>query len=508
VRDKLMKVKKEGLQIKLELTREDYYSSVKRMLNILIPDIEVVNDDSAEVVITSNLKVDTDKIKLKTKLVSSDTELMKKDIDTEIRDARYTDGDIERRCRSKVKFHIYQLLVKFLDLTPSPWGILIGVRPTKIGHFLMDKGFDYNEIKNNLQSTYGVSNEKADLLLRIVKKERIYLPTKEEVKDRVSIYIGIPFCPSRCGYCSFPAYGLKDAAKYISPFLKSLHYEIREVGSWLAKNGITVDTIYLGGGTPTTLNEEQLKELLAIIKESFYHLEVREFNVEAGRPDTITKKKLELLKEYNVNRISINPQTMNQGTLKAIGRDHTIREVKDAFKLARQVGFNNINMDLIIGLPGEDEESFTKTVQDIEELNPDNLTVHTMAMKRASRWKQNSNKLDFPQSEEVRRMLALSKQLAINLGVEPYYMYRQKYMLGNLENIGYAKPGLESIYNIIMMEERETVIGLGGGAITKLVNPEDWTIARLNNPKQPQDYIREVEERTTSKLQRLTSLFR
>ncbi|KXS44193.1 MAG: coproporphyrinogen dehydrogenase HemZ, partial [Candidatus Frackibacter sp. T328-2] len=263
-----MKVKKEGLQIKLELTREDYYSSVKRMLNILIPDIEVVNDDSAEVVITSNLKVDTDKIKLKTKLVSSDTELMKKDIDTEIRDARYTDGDIERRCRSKVKFHIYQLLVKFLDLTPSPWGILIGVRPTKIGHFLMDKGFDYNEIKNNLQSTYGVSNEKADLLLRIVKKERIYLPTKEEVKDRVSIYIGIPFCPSRCGYCSFPAYGLKDAAKYISPFLKSLHYEIREVGSWLAKNGITVDTIYLGGGTPTTLNEEQLKELLAIIKES------------------------------------------------------------------------------------------------------------------------------------------------------------------------------------------------------------------------------------------------
>ncbi|SJZ72565.1 coproporphyrinogen dehydrogenase HemZ [Selenihalanaerobacter shriftii] len=500
--------KDKELKVKLELNKSDHFSSVKGMLRILIPELEVVQDEEADIVVKNHLEIENNQIIIKTNLKGNEYILKKEEKDLEIQDPRYEEVDLRRRCRNKVKLHIYKLLTQYLDYPLSPWGILIGVRPTKIGHFLLDKGFSYSKVKENLTNNYGVKRKKAELLVKIVKREREYLPTFQEAKKMVNIYIGIPFCPSCCGYCSFPSYGLDQNAKYLRPFLDSLKYEIEEIGNWIIENEIQVKTIYFGGGTPTILSKGQLEELLDLVKDKLWDLGVQEFNVEAGRADTITKGKLELLKEYQVDRISINPQTMNQMTLKRIGRAHTVQKVQEAFNLARKVGFENINMDLIIGLPGETKEDFQRTALEIEKLKPDSLTVHTMAIKRASKWKKSIAKIDFPSENEVNDMLGISQQLAAKLNMEPYYMYRQKYILGNLENIGYAKTGLESIYNIIMMEERATVIGLGGGAMTKLVKPNNWRLDRLPNPKDPKIYIDQVKERTASKLQRLTSLFR
>lgn len=503
-----MLTEKDEIKVRIELTNLNYFSAVKRMLNVLLPELEVLKEGLAEIVIDNRLEASRDQIEVETQLTGPEDSLKRREIDTEIQDFRYTEKDFRRRCKNKVKLHIYQLLTEYLNVSPSPWGILIGVRPTKIGHFLLDRGFNYEEIEEHLLKHYGIKQQKVDLMLEIVEEERKYLPTKEEAGKKVNIYLGIPFCPSRCGYCSFPAYGLNQWGKYLESFLKSLYYEITEVGNWLDEKNIKIDTIYFGGGTPTILNSQQLKELLTKVTDNFWQPGVREFSIEAGRPDTITKEKLELLKQYQVNRISINPQTMNQETLDKIGRNHTVAEVKEKFKLARRIGFENINMDLIIGLPGEDVSDFVHTVREIAGLNPDSLTVHTMAIKRASKWKRKLAEIDFPDKEEVQEMFKISQNLAHELNMAPYYMYRQKYMLDNLENIGYSRSGLESIYNIIMMEERATVIGLGSGAATKLVKPSDWKFDKLYNPKAPKDYIEQVEERTLSKLGRLTSLFK
>jgi len=270
---------------------------------------------------------------------------------------------------------------------------------------------------------------------------------------------------------------------------------------------LKVDTLYIGGGTPTVLSAEELDVLLALLKKYFIHPSLREFTVEAGRADTIDKDKLQLLKDYGVERISINPQTMNQSTLDHIGRCHTVEEVVESFNLAREIGFENINMDIIIGLPDENISDVEHTLEEIEKLNPDSFTVHTLAIKRASRLKNNLDDTDLSSATEVEEMIHLTEGLAKKIGLIPYYMYRQKHILGNLENVGYAKSGEESIYNIIMMEERETVIGLGGGAITKLVNPEDWSLERLYNPKFPGQYSSEIKERTITKVSKLKGFY-
>ncbi len=501
---------KEGFLMKVALNLNNkYYNSVKKMLEILLPQLDIYKlgeVDNPDLNVISLL--DTEEgIKVESRLKGIEG-LDDKIEDKEILSSVYTGQDFKRRCKERLKLSVYRLISNYLSKPLSPWGILIGVRPTKLVHYLVDRGLDYDRINSLLKEVYAVSGNKRDLITKVVKLERNYLLTREQVKERVNIYIGIPFCPTKCSYCSFASYPIKKYKRYINSFLEALSYEIKKVGQTINKLGLKVDTIYIGGGTPTVLSLQQLQELISQLEEYFITDKLKEFAVEAGRADTITLEKLQLLKEYNVDRISINPQSMQMKTLEAIGRRHTVKEVIGSFKLARKLGFSNINMDLIIGLPQENIDDVKETLKAIEDLQPDSLTLHTLAIKRASKFNQSLSVIDLPSAVEVVEMMNLSKDTAKRLGLIPYYMYRQKHSLGNLENVGYAKRGQESIYNILMMEERANIIGLGGGSITKLINSDDWRFKRLQNPKFPAQYIEEIKIRTSKKIEQLTSLFR
>ncbi|WP_408954820.1 coproporphyrinogen dehydrogenase HemZ [Natroniella sp. ANB-PHB2] len=498
--------------MKLGLDLEDkYYNSVKSMLNILLPDLDIYNlselsSVEVDLVITVELEL-SHGITVKANLIG-EKRCEEEIIDQEILESIYEQQDFARRIKHRIKLSIFRVLSNYFGHSLSPWGILIGVRPTKLGHYLLKKGFSYQEIEKKFKDIYGVAQEKIALLLQVINTERNYLLSAQETKKRISIYLGIPFCPSKCNYCSFASYPVKEHKDCLNNFLAALNYELECVGQQIKELGLIVDTIYIGGGTPTVLTAEQLGNVLNKLTEEFVTDKLREFTVEAGRVDTINQTKLKLLNKFAPTRISINPQTMNQTTLDRIGRQHTVKRVKEVFKIARQLGFENINMDLIVGLPGEKKADLTETLQQIKRLQPDNLTVHTLAIKRASQIKRNLEESKLPANKEVEQMLSLTKEAADQLGLKPYYMYRQKNTLANLENIGFAKEGKESIYNILMMEERQTIIGLGGGAVTKLLDPWDWSLKRLFNPKSPFQYIEEVEERTIEKISKLTSLIR
>ncbi|WP_018247736.1 coproporphyrinogen dehydrogenase HemZ [Orenia marismortui] len=485
-----------------------YYNSVKGTLNVLLPEVEIHNiDEDVEAELNIIVKLDTSAgIKVRS-FFAGQNNLNNEIEDKEILSNSYNSNDFDKRCKERLKLSIYRLLCDYLGEDLSPWGILTGVRPTKLAHFLLERGFDYQKVDSLLENVYGVAKEKRDLLLNIIKLERSYFPTPEEAKNKVSIYLGIPFCPTRCNYCSFAAYPIAKYQKYLPNFLEALDYEIREVSKVVQDLGLVVDTIYIGGGTPTVLSSTELDRVLNNLKKYLSLSQLRDFTVEAGRADTISKAKLEVLKRQGIKRISINPQTMNLKTLEVIGRKHSVDEVTKSFSLAREIGFENINMDMIIGLPGEGIDDVKRTLLRIKDLNPDSLTVHTMAIKRASRLKRSLEDNNLPSDREVSEMLKYTKKMTKELDLIPYYMYRQKNILGNLENIGYAKAGKESIYNILMMEERETVIGLGGGSITKLINTQDYSLERLVNPKFPKQYIEEIKERTNEKISKINELF-
>ncbi len=416
--------------------------------------------------------------------------------DTEILDSRYDESDRERRAKERVRFGIHRLLEETFHLAPSPWGILTGVRPTKLVHSLLDRGFSTPEVSTLLNTVYGLSAEKIALILPVVNKQRSYFHPSPN--QPVSIYLGIPFCPTRCSYCSFAAYPLGSHGHLLKGFLQALKVEIQEVGNLLHSLGVEVETVYLGGGTPTTVQGPDLAEMLHLIRKHLVTTSTTEFTVEAGRPETLSMETLCILKEAQVDRISINPQTMHQSTLERIGRQHSVEQVYTAYSLARQVGIPIINMDLILGLPGEKLEHVEETLSKIASLRPDNLTVHSLAIKRASRLKREARDVQIAQ-EEGEAMAAMAQDFASNLGMFPYYLYRQRYILGDLENIGYARPGLESRYNIQMMEERQTIIALGGGGITKLVDP-DLSLVRLANPKCPATYSQQIRDGLETKI--------
>ena len=491
-----------------------YYGPIKGTLKILLPDnIEFAKASQAnDFDIIVNVQLDTSNgIKVVSEIIgdsrsqenSSDTI-----VDQEILGSEQGQQEFEKRCRYRLKLSVYRLLSQYLDLEMNPWGILVGVRPTKLGHILLDQGLSYQQIEHRLENIYGVSAEKRELLLNIVRCERKYLPTVSEARQKISIYLGIPFCPTKCDYCAFASYPLEQYKEYLDDFLTALSYEIEHLGQVIKQLNLEVDTVYIGGGTPTVLSAQELKKIITALKTSFNINNLREFMVEAGRPDTITEAKLKVLKDENVDRISINPQTMQQNTLDQIGREHTVEDVLKAYSLARKMNFPNINMDLIVGLPGEGKKELQLTLKEIEALNPDSLTVHTLALKRAADFYQQQDKLLLPNSKQMWEMLDLTQETAEKLGLIPYYMYRQKSSLGNFENVGYSKPGHESIYNILMMEERETIIALGGGGVTKLVDSQDWSLEREINPKFPGQYINQVQERTQRKVDKLTTLLR
>ena len=385
---------------------------------------------------------------------------------------------------------LYKLLCDFTGLT-QPWGILTGVRPVKLLRRLAEESDEEQAVKKFLNDFF-VSNEKTALSRETEHNERKILELSRP--ESFSLYVGIPFCPSRCSYCSFVMASIERAEKLIEPYTKLLCEEIKRTAEIANKLGLRLETVYFGGGTPTTLSAEQLDTVLRTVNKSFDMSTCREFTVEAGRPDTIDSAKLFALKENKVDRISINPQTTNDEVLKTIGRKHTAQQFFDAFELARKCGFDNINTDLIAGLPTDTPESFKNSLDSIVKLNAECITVHTLCMKRASRLTTEGVTLDLQQARDAREMLAYTQNILGQNGYIPYYMYRQSRMVGNLENVGWSKRGFESLYNVYVMDETHTILACGSGGVTKLKRNNPDYLERIFNFKYPYEYIDRFDE--------------
>ena len=385
---------------------------------------------------------------------------------------------------------LYKLLCDFTGLT-QPWGILTGVRPVKLLRRLAEESSEEQAVKK-FEKDFFVSNEKIALSRETEHNERKILELSKP--ESFSLYVGIPFCPSRCSYCSFVMASIERAEKLIKPYTKLLCEEIKRTAEIANKLGLRLETVYFGGGTPTTLSAEQLDTVLGTVNNSFDMSTCREFTVEAGRPDTIDIAKLFALKENKVDRISINPQTVNDEVLKTIGRKHTAQQFFDAFELARKCGFDNINTDLIAGLPTDTPESFKNSLDSIVRLNAECITVHTLCMKRASRLTTEGVTLDLQQARDAREMLAYTQNILGQNEYIPYYMYRQSRMVGNLENVGWAKRGFESLYNVYVMDETHTILACGSGGVTKLKRNNPDYLERIFNFKYPYEYIDRFDE--------------
>ncbi len=385
---------------------------------------------------------------------------------------------------------LYKLLCDFTGLT-QPWGILTGVRPVKLLRRLAEESSEEQAVKK-FEKDFFVSNEKTALSRETEHNERKILELSKP--ESFSLYVGIPFCPSRCSYCSFVMASIERAEKLIEPYTKLLCEEIKQTAEIANKLGLRLETVYFGGGTPTTLSAEQLDTVLGTVNNSFDMSTCREFTVEAGRPDTIDIAKLFALKENKVDRISINPQTVNDEVLKTIGRKHTAQQFFDAFELARKCGFDNINTDLIAGLPTDTPESFKNSLDSIVRLNAECITVHTLCMKRASRLTTEGVTLDLQQARDAREMLAYTQNILGQNEYIPYYMYRQSRMVGNLENVGWSKRGFESLYNVYVMDETHTILACGSGGVTKLKRNNPDYLERIFNFKYPYEYIDRFDE--------------
>lgn len=371
-----------------------------------------------------------------------------------------------------------------------PWGSLTGIRPTKIAYSMLEQQMSDQAITDYMKQTYYCSEEKSRLALDIAKREKQIL-SGIHYENGYSLYVGIPFCPTTCLYCSFTSYPICAYKNKVSDYLKALEKEIDYVKERFSDQ--VLDSVYIGGGTPTTLEAEELERLLFYLKNHLDFSKVKEFTVEAGRADSITMDKLMVLKKHGVTRISVNPQTMKDETLKLIGRRHTVEQVREAFCMAREAGFTNINMDLILGLPNETKEDVQHTLSEVSKLHPDSLTVHSLAIKRASKlnqWILENGISCLHNTEETMQLAAMT---AKNMGMEPYYLYRQKNMSGNFENVGYAAEGKYGLYNILIMEEKQTIVALGAGTISKNVLP-DGRLERCDNVKDVDLYIEKIDE--------------
>lgn len=424
------------------------------------------------------------------------------------------DSTNRAEAKNLLKKNLYEMLALHTG-KELPWGTLTGIRPTKIPMKLLEEGRSRAEIASYMKETYFASDEKIQLSIDIAERE-LALLSKIDYENGYSLYIGIPFCPTTCLYCSFTSYPLFSWAKRVDEYLDALEKEIDFVAVKFAKKHL--NSIYIGGGTPTTLEPYQLDRLIRKIKCSFDLSECIEFTVEAGRPDSITREKLEVLRKHGISRISINPQTMKDETLKLIGRHHTVAQTVESFEMARELGFDNINMDLIMGLPGEDLEDVRRTMEQLEKLNPDNITVHSLALKRAARL--NMFKDDYKDYKMVNTQehMDLTAEYAKKMGLTPYYLYRQKSMAGNLENVGYAAQGKAGVYNILIMEEKQTIMALGAGATTKFVmhgdsdradgNREAYPvrIERVENVKDVENYLNRIDEMIDRKIKKMEEI--
>ncbi len=405
--------------------------------------------------------------------------------------------------KNAFKRFFYKILSKCSGRT-LPWGILTGIRPTKLVYEMLEQGEKDDKVHNHMKEEYLCSNAKTDLSIRIARRE-LELLKEMNYQNGYSLYLGIPFCPTTCLYCSFTSYSILKYSNLVDSYLDALEKEIDYSATCFPDKRLT--TVYFGGGTPTTLTADQLNRLLSKVREKFDFTYVKEFCVEAGRPDSITPQKLEVLKKWGVDRISINPQSMQQKTLDVIGRGHSVEDIREAFSLARLAGHDNINMDIIIGLPGETPEDVADTLQQIKTLNPDSLTVHTLALKRAARLNIEKDNYADRKASDVPRMLEEATKFADKEDYLPYYLYRQKNMTDNLENIGYARYGKEGLYNILIMEEKQTILALGAGGMSKFVFPDENRIERVDNVKSVTDYINRIDEMIARKQEFLAANF-
>lgn len=377
-----------------------------------------------------------------------------------------------------------------MNIQKAPWGNLVGIRPVKRVVKMINDGLDYKQIESILKNDFYVSDEKIALALDIAKKE---LRIIEEIPENaVSIYIDIPFCPSKCVYCSFASMPVSEMNDFIEPYLNTLFAELDKIKTIVTDLNLSIVSIYIGGGTPTSILSLELDNLLYKISNTFDFSHLLEFTVEAGRPDTITESKLEVMKKYGVDRISINPQSMNDKTLKIIGRRHTVDQVYEAYELAKKFKFKSINMDIIAGLPKESVNEFAHTIEEVIKLDPENITVHTMSIKRAAKLNQEQHYFDLPNDCDVAQMVSYAHKKLREAKYEPYYLYRQKNILGDLENTGFSRGETSGIYNICMMEEIRSVFSAGVGAVTKLVR--DDRIERIFNIKDVREYLKRANE--------------
>lgn len=406
--------------------------------------------------------------------------------------------------RDPVKTALYRLFHRATG-KDLPWGTLTGVRPTKIALEKIEQGKGPAEIIEHFQTTYHCTRQKAEICTKVAEYEYEILKGIE-YEDQYSLYIGIPFCPSTCLYCSFTSYPIASYRSRVDEYLDAVIKELDFVNRTYSHKKLI--SIYIGGGTPTSMDAAQLERLLKSIRERFDFSHVREFTVEAGRPDSITREKLEVLLKCGVTRISINPQTMNQETLNLIGRAHTVEQTIRAFELAREVGHQNINMDMIVGLPGEDIRHVERTLDQIYQLKPDSLTVHSLAVKRAANLNIQMEKYRSMIKGATNEMLERVDEYAGKLGLSPYYLYRQKNIPGNLENIGYSKSGLECIYNILIMEEKQDIIAVGAGASSKFIfKDRAMRIQRAENVKNVDQYISRVDEMIKRKQKMMEDMY-
>lgn len=452
-----------------------YSYNAEKICTIFFPLEKIYSDGESEIIVETEIKND-DAI-VRAKLFSES--YSKKQTVSENDDPAYV-----------ISFLLYKVLSQLTGFKP-PWGILYGVRPARLMHATAEKiGEDAARekfIKYNL-----VSPKKTSLAIEVMKRENKIIALSD--KNSYSLYVSIPFCPSRCSYCSFVSHSVERASDLINPYVDFLCKELRKNAEIADLLNLKLETVYFGGGTPTALSANQLSKILSVINECFDLTALREYTVESGRPDTVTEEKLEVLKKYEVTRISINPQTFNDKVLEKIGRRHNSEQTVKAYELARNNGFNNINMDLIAGLNSDTLQSFKNSIDTAVSLKPQSITVHNLALKSGAYLVTNNENYNLSDKTIAAKMIDYSYEKLSESNYYPYYMYRQSKSLGNLENVGWCKDGFDCLYNVYMMDETHTVLSAGAGAVTKLKNQESGYIQRIYNYKYPYEYINDFDE--------------
>jgi oxygen-independent coproporphyrinogen-3 oxidase len=429
-------------------------------------------------------------------IASMDIKCLKGNFGDNNTDGFMSDGQEQLQTpKNAMKQLIYLMLSKETD-TELPWGTLTGIRPTKIAMKVIENGGSADDVRKYMKDTYFTSDEKIDVSIQIAQREKKILDSID-YKGGYSLYIGIPFCPTTCMYCSFTSFPIGLWKNKVDDYIECLKKEIDYVASDFKDKKLC--SLYIGGGTPTTLEPDQMERLLGYVEDRLDLSYLKELTVESGRPDSITRDKLKAMKKHGVNRISVNPQTMRNETLKFIGRCHTVEQFIDAFHMAREEGFDNINMDIILGLPGEGLDDIRYTMEEIEKLGPDDLTVHSLALKRGSRLYEQMKLKGVVETTNTDEMMKVASEGAYRMGLSPYYLYRQKNMTGNFENTGYARDDKAGIYNMLIMEDLHSIVALGTGTVTKRIYTDEngestGRIERCDNVKDVGLYMEKIDE--------------